>query len=113
MVTSQPSASIALKFVSIELHQLPPLQSGSEEGFPLLFPEMRDNVLTEQTYSVHSLVVHGQAGIPVVPMADRRQREMPIIDVQAGVATRPEAQRGNGAPTGGRRQFGDRVVARS
>ena len=36
-----------------------------------------------------------------------------IAGVQASVTARPEAQRGNGAPTGGRRLFRDRLVARS
>ena len=43
----------------------------------------------------------------------RRQREMPIVDVQAGVAARAEAQRCDGAAAGGRRLLRDRAVARS
>lgn len=42
-----------------------------------------------------------------------RQREMSIVDVQAGVASRAQAQRCDGAAAGGRRLLRDRVVARS
>jgi hypothetical protein len=38
---------------------------------------------------------------------------MSIVDVQAGIAARAEAQRCNGAAAGGRRLLCDRVVARS
>ena len=51
---------------------------------------------------------------PVAPgqACARRQREMPVVAVQAGVAARAEAQRGDGAAAGGRRLLGDRAVAR-
>ncbi len=43
----------------------------------------------------------------------RRQREMSIAGVQAGVAARAEAQRCDGAAASGRRLLRDRAVARS
>jgi hypothetical protein len=42
-----------------------------------------------------------------------RPREMPVIDLQAGIAARAEAQRCNGVAAGGRRLLRDRAVARS
>ena len=42
-----------------------------------------------------------------------RRRELPVVEVEAGVAARAEAQRGDGAAAGGRRLLRDRAVARS
>jgi integrase/recombinase XerD len=41
-----------------------------------------------------------------------RQRELPIVEVEARVATRAEAQRGDGTAAGRRRLLRDRAVAR-
>ena len=42
-----------------------------------------------------------------------RRRELSVVEVEAGVAARAEAQRGDGAAAGGRRLLRDRPVARS
>ena len=41
------------------------------------------------------------------------QRELPVVEVEARVAARAEALRGDGAIAGGRRLLRDRAVARS
>ena len=42
-----------------------------------------------------------------------RDEELSIVGIEASVASRPEAQRSNGTPAGGRRFLGNRPVARS
>ena len=78
------------------------LNEPARRGASALFPTIHGDRLSAD--SVQSLLDQACA---------YRQHEMPIFGVQAGVATRPEAQRSNGAPAGGRRLFGDRAVARS
>ena len=49
----------------------------------------------------------------ILGVRPRRRRELSVVEVEAGVATRPEAQRGDGAAAGGPRLLRDRAVARS